>query len=787
MLSTCVDHPLEESHNLQTYTFDARTLNKTKTNQNRPIATVRRSAIRQIYLYFHFLNQQSIMHSSGRDYKSTYRPPRSRSHSPDPRYRDSLVYRPTTDRMTREKSLERRHDRSSASTSTQRMFHADDKHGHHRSGRREEYDSREHTMYYDRDREWRRRDVGHSNSYSRSGHDRPAEFSEQRSHSRDRRRDESRDRRGDIDVTPHAQTHVSGAKHSRNSTNVSHSPPRHSQRPRRSPRNTNKSNITATISTHTLYAHILPVHPAHSQRPLMVNLDTLAQQQYPQYEKEKMKVKTSAARLLRRVGITESALGKRMEITSTSPFNRDAAIAEITTSSAVNSAFVLKYTNAFFTYRDDAVSSAAASAAASTTASLIVTLDMPEQKELLIDQLNASRDVLSTSTSTSSKSSTLSKVVTVERLCKWWVQMLLGVQAMHQVNVLHNDIKVTNIMWSNSDSDRVCIIDFGNARVCHTDTSVSFTLDHSLTSPHFRAPEIWSAQTYGFPSDVYSLGMVFLQLLFANHKLHIIEMDGNAITKPTVTLDKIKTRQNLFQAQQKVFYQQKHRWSSQNQNPLGDTRDDMLGFLMNLLSERNADAVAIQCDDEVVEMQLLQIIASMLVFNPSQRVTIVELLQHPLLKPIAAQIQTTSAVPHLPPPPPPPPACPQTMNTVTMAPIVCERRQELLQHLWTSAVSFPMHSVLVASHILTRLCQLRGDDNARYVEPRLDVAGSLLLSAQLHGLSKKIYATAVGVAHPVSSDRVYTHAWSLMHEMDGHVLSGFRSGPMLQTLVSTVV
>ena len=85
-------------------------------------------------------------------------------------------------------------------------------------------------------------------------------------------------------------------------------------------------------------------------------------------------------------------------------------------------------------------------------------------------------------------------------------QLVDGVKYLHEHNVFHRDIKLTNIMVKSS---KVCLLDFGLAT--NSQYACEFLYCGTLT---YMAPEILAKQGYqGAPVDVWALGVCLFRLL----------------------------------------------------------------------------------------------------------------------------------------------------------------------------------------------------------------------------------------------------------------------------------
>lgn len=96
------------------------------------------------------------------------------------------------------------------------------------------------------------------------------------------------------------------------------------------------------------------------------------------------------------------------------------------------------------------------------------------------------------------------------------LQILEGCSQMHSQNVLHLDLKASNIMMEIRPSGRVLaqIVDFGSAKLKHTKEEEGLAGKQTLKgSIHIMSPEILNDRDPDERSDIYSLGCVFYQAL----------------------------------------------------------------------------------------------------------------------------------------------------------------------------------------------------------------------------------------------------------------------------------
>ncbi|KAG5518495.1 hypothetical protein PMAC_002891 [Pneumocystis sp. 'macacae'] len=95
-------------------------------------------------------------------------------------------------------------------------------------------------------------------------------------------------------------------------------------------------------------------------------------------------------------------------------------------------------------------------------------------------------------------------------------QILISLNILHnRTNVIHADLKPENILRCYSDnpkSMKLKVIDFGNA--IPLDARELYYLDFDLQSVYYRAPEVLLGLPFGPSIDIFSLGLILVELLF---------------------------------------------------------------------------------------------------------------------------------------------------------------------------------------------------------------------------------------------------------------------------------
>ena len=94
---------------------------------------------------------------------------------------------------------------------------------------------------------------------------------------------------------------------------------------------------------------------------------------------------------------------------------------------------------------------------------------------------------------------------------------MLGLEYLHDNHIIHRDIKSDNVMLA-GDDDRLApvLIDFSLAKFVagpHAVLPPGATHTGSVGTPTYTAPEVVAREAYGLPSDLWSVGVVLLELL----------------------------------------------------------------------------------------------------------------------------------------------------------------------------------------------------------------------------------------------------------------------------------
>lgn len=100
----------------------------------------------------------------------------------------------------------------------------------------------------------------------------------------------------------------------------------------------------------------------------------------------------------------------------------------------------------------------------------------------------------------------------LETFLDYAIQMATGLQEAHNSNIIHRDIKPGNIQITSRN--QLKILDFGLAKRYAKESKEQLTVDgHTMGTLHYMSPEQVLGETIDFRTDMFSLGIVFYQML----------------------------------------------------------------------------------------------------------------------------------------------------------------------------------------------------------------------------------------------------------------------------------
>ncbi|CAD8073815.1 unnamed protein product [Paramecium sonneborni] len=100
------------------------------------------------------------------------------------------------------------------------------------------------------------------------------------------------------------------------------------------------------------------------------------------------------------------------------------------------------------------------------------------------------------------------RIISEEDAIQYIKQILNGMRGLHEMNVIHRDLKLANILISNS------VLKIGDLGFAKRLESLDGVVKEALGTLGTMAPEIIQFQPYGILADMFSIGAIYYQLLF---------------------------------------------------------------------------------------------------------------------------------------------------------------------------------------------------------------------------------------------------------------------------------
>jgi len=221
-------------------------------------------------------------------------------------------------------------------------------------------------------------------------------------------------------------------------------------------------------------------------------------------------------------------------------------------------------------------------------------------------------------------------------------QICVGVAYMHSLNVINADLKPENIVFvddevdtpskqdspyfSSRNSNRIKIIDFGSAVIHQPESGRKH--NHLIQTLHYRAPEVVLNKEWDFSADIWSIGCILVELIYGRLLFntrcsidHFNQMMQCIGTPPPEILSNLDDKTwskffdeagNLNMAEAKVSPFQccelKTYFMEFRQKHCNDRIDDPRGYM------------------------LLDLCSKMLCWDPKQRITARQALNHPVFQ-----------------------------------------------------------------------------------------------------------------------------------------------------------
>ena len=167
---------------------------------------------------------------------------------------------------------------------------------------------------------------------------------------------------------------------------------------------------------------------------------------------------------------------KKVKLTGLSEKEKQNALNEVRILASVKSNFVISYKEAFIDEEDS---------------SLCLVMEYADKGDLY------------------QKISQFKKIgCLIEEIDIWriFIQMTKGLKALHDLKILHRDLKSANIFLFSDGSAKIG--DLNVSKVVYKGLGYTQT-----GTPYYASPEVWKDQPYDSKSDIWSLGCVTLEIM----------------------------------------------------------------------------------------------------------------------------------------------------------------------------------------------------------------------------------------------------------------------------------
>ena len=98
------------------------------------------------------------------------------------------------------------------------------------------------------------------------------------------------------------------------------------------------------------------------------------------------------------------------------------------------------------------------------------------------------------------------------------IQMIHGLEALHELKIIHRDLKCANIFLTKEG-----VVKIGDLNV--SKVAKRGLLKTQTGTPYYASPEVWQDRPYDYKSDIWSLGCVLYEMVALNPPFRAADMN----------------------------------------------------------------------------------------------------------------------------------------------------------------------------------------------------------------------------------------------------------------------
>ena len=180
---------------------------------------------------------------------------------------------------------------------------------------------------------------------------------------------------------------------------------------------------------------------------------------------------------------------KKVKLINLSEKERENALNEIRLLASIKSKFVISYKEAFFDEKDN------------TLGMVMEYADGGDLYQKIVEFRKAQR------------------LFEESDIWRIFIQLVKGLKALHELNILHRDLKSANVFLMNDGS--VKLGDLNVSKVQRKGMGYTQT-----GTPYYASPEVWNDKPYGTKSDIWSMGCVLYEMITLRPPFRAHNMEG---------------------------------------------------------------------------------------------------------------------------------------------------------------------------------------------------------------------------------------------------------------------